>query len=65
MLKFTIRYKKRWAPPHIEMQQPQKITNISFGRGDGCLLFVEVTCRLKRREKPGSTGLWEEYQACV
>lgn len=26
-----------------------EITHISFGLGDGCLLFMAVTCRLKQR----------------
>lgn len=34
-----------------------EITDISFGLGDGCLLFMAVTCRLKQQ---GETSRLQE-----
>lgn len=57
MLKFTI--KKLCAVCALWDTTPygdaaateREITNISLGRSDGCLLFMEVTRRLKRRRE--------------
>ena len=52
VLKFTLRYKKQlWGTTSYgdAAATEHEITDISLGRGDGCLLFMEVTRRLKRR----------------